>query len=113
MKPIAIKNESGEVIEVKWDKDGNIFIRHSDIDKKQFGQLREYSKVIREPRTKEFLESHGINADHPIAKELLPKMGGYIVIDGESRIINAQELAVIFETVKLNGGIVPNWSSSR
>lgn len=112
MKPIAIKNEYEEVIEIKWDKDGNIFVRHSDIDKKRFGALREYSKVAREPRFKEYLKSHGFNADDPMAQELLPKMGGYIMIDGESRLIGAKEIAMIFETVKLNGGTVPNWSSS-
>ena len=110
MKPIAIKNEDGEIIEIKWDADGKIFIRHSDIDKKRFGELREYTKVAREPKFKKILKDKGV--DSPMAAELMGRMGGYLVIDGESYIISAKEISMIFETVKLNGGIVPNWSSS-
>src|SRR6266404_1882314 len=104
MKPIAIKNEDGEIIEIKWDKDGNIFIRHSDIDRKRFGQLREYSKVSKEPKFKEFLKANGIDADAPMIKDLTPKMGASLVIDDKSHIINTAEVSLILETVKLNGG---------
>ena len=29
MKPITIKNEDGETMDIKWDADGNIWVRHS------------------------------------------------------------------------------------
>jgi YD repeat-containing protein len=111
MKPIKIKNEYNETIELKWDEDGNIQVRHSDIDKEHFGKFHEFAKRSRQPQIKESLKGKGIDANNPQAKELLEKMGGYLVIHGETFFINAEETAMILEAVKQHGGIVPNWSS--
>lgn len=111
MKPIKIKNEEGETIEIKWDADGSISIRHSDIDKKNFGWLREYSKTSRQPKAAAFLKERGIDVSHPLVKELLPKAGASLVIRRKSYHIGADEVALICEAVKKHGGIVPNWSS--
>ncbi len=46
MKPISVQNEDGETIEIKQDADGVIKIRHSDIDPKSFGVLRELGYPI-------------------------------------------------------------------
>ena len=111
MKPITIRNEYGETIDVKWDSDGSIFIRHSDIDKKNFGQLREYDKQARNPKIAKALKDAGVDIEDPVAKELLPKMGSYMAIGEKIYVVNARETALIIDTVRLNGGIVPNWSS--
>lgn len=111
MKPLKIKNEYGEIIEIKHDADGAIKIRHSDIDPKRWGELHEYAKRMSQPKVKSYMAGKGIDLDKPGAKELLGKMGGYIVIRGESYIINADELSRIHEAVKQAGGVVPNWSS--
>jgi hypothetical protein len=111
MEPIKIENEYGETIELKWDEDGNIQVCHSDIDKEHFGEFHEFAKRSRQPQIKASLKEKGIDASNPPAKELLEKMGGYLVIKGETFFINAKETAMIRETVKQHGGIVPNWSS--
>ena len=108
MKPIAIKNEYGETIEIKFNADGVIKIRHSDIDPKAWGELREYSKGMNHPQFKAVLEAKGIPVT-PDTIKLAGKMGGYIVLRGQSKIINANEVALIHEAVKKAGGIVPNW----
>jgi len=111
MQPITTKNENGETMEIKWDDDGNIQVRHSDIDKKRFGQLCELSKRSRQPGLKQFLKGRGIDADSPDVQALLARMGSVLVIEGRSFTINAEETALILDTVKRNGGILPNWSS--
>jgi hypothetical protein len=111
MNPIKIQNEYGEFIEVKWDADGNIQIRHSDIDKNNFGQFHEFAKRSRQPGIEESLKAKGIDANNPEAKELLAKMGGYLVIKGQTYFVNAEETAMIIDAVKQAGGIVPNWSA--
>ena len=99
-------------MEIKWDDDGNIQVRHSDIDKKRFGRLCELSKRSRQPEVKQALEGKGINLASPDIQALLSRMGSALVIEGESFTISAQETALILDTVKLNGGILPNWSAS-
>jgi len=116
MKPIAIQNEYGETIEIKFDADGGIKIRHSDIDPKSWGRLHEYSKRMRRPdfqaysaeREKELKMSP---ADAQKAKGAVESMGGYMVIRGKTFMVNAAEVALIHAAVKQAGGILPNWSS--
>ena len=111
MKPIKIDNEYGETIEIKWDGEGNIKIRHSDVHPKLWGELHEYAKRMRIPEFKAAMEAHGI-LDTPEAKEMAAKFGGYMLLRGKSYIINAQEIALIHAAIKKAGGIVPNWSSA-
>lgn len=115
MKPIKIKNEEGENIEITFNEDGVIKIRHSDIDAETWGELKEFSKVMRHPGFQAFIAKQGINdLDSPAAKELSEKLGGYIVMpNGESMMISREEVTAIHEAVKQAGGIVPNWSSTR
>jgi hypothetical protein len=110
MKPIKIQNEHGETIEIKYDDDGVIKIRHSDIDPKTWAELHEYSKRIRQPEIKAAMEAKGV-LDTPEAKELAARFGGYVIVRGKSYIVNFEEVALIHEAVKQAGGIVPNWSS--
>jgi hypothetical protein len=111
MQPIKVENEHGETIEIKWDADRNIHVRHSDIDKERFGQLHEYSKRVRVPGLRRTLKEKGIDTSDPNVQAMAGRLGGYILIDGEQFDINAKEVALIFEAVKQNGGIVPNWSA--
>ena len=114
MKPLKIKNDDGDTIEIKYDADGGIKIRHSDIDPKLWGELHEYAKRVRQPGLQSFLEEKGIDLDNPEAKEVaekLGKLGGYTVLRGKTYSINSQEVAMIHEAIKQAGGIVPNWSS--
>jgi hypothetical protein len=39
------------------------------------------------------------------------KLSGYIVIDGKSFGIGAEEVALIHEAIKKAGGIITNWSN--
>ena len=110
MKPIEIENENGETIEIKFDSDGIIQIRHHDIDPKKWAVLHEYTKRITVPRIKATLEANKI-FETPEARELLARMGGYVVLNGDMQIVNAEEVAMIHAAVKQAGGIVPNWSS--
>jgi hypothetical protein len=112
LKTISIENEYGETIEIKQDADGTIKIRHSDINPKRFGIFHEYSKRLRQPEVAEFLKSKGLDPKNPAAAKLSELLGGYIVIDGQSYIINPTETALIHEVIKKQGGIVPNWSSA-
>ena len=100
-------------MDIKWDADGNIWVRHSDIDKQRFGQLKEYAKEVRNLELQAKLEAMGVDTDEPTAKEMLGKMGAYLVIDGDLKILDPKEMTAIMEVVKLNGGILPNWSSRR
>ena len=109
MKPIAIKSEDGDTIEIRWDADGNIEIRHSAIDRERFGQLHEYSKRLRHPRLRRHLAERGL--DVPEAKALIEKLGGYMMLGLEQIPVSARDIALILEAVKLNGGVVPNWSA--
>jgi YD repeat-containing protein len=110
-KPIAIKNEYGETIEIKWDDEGNIQVRRSDIDKERFGQRRELTKWSRLPEVKNSLKARGVDMKNPEIAALLGRLGSLLVIDGQKFTINAEETALILDTVKRNGGILPNWSS--
>ena len=110
MKPIKIKNEHGETIEIKFSADGVIKIRHSDIDTKKWAVLHEYSKRIKQPEIKAAMEADGIFAT-PEAKELVSRLGGYVVLRGSTQMVNAEEVAMIHEAVKQHGGIIPNWSN--
>jgi hypothetical protein len=110
MKPIEIKNDCGEIIEVKFDSDGVIQIRHSDIDPKSWAVLHEYSKRMRQPEIKAALETNKI-FDTPEAKEMAERLGGYVVLNGDTHIVGADEVALIHEAVRKAGGIVPNWSN--
>jgi YD repeat-containing protein len=116
MKPISVKNEEGETIEIKWDADGNVKIRHSDIDPKQWGDLHELTKKIRQPGPHaialEVAQAQGVDLESPEAKELMARMGGYMLIRGTSYIVGADELKLIYDAVKQAGGVVPNWSNS-
>lgn len=115
MKPISVKNEYGETIDIKWDADGNIKIRHSDIDPKRWGDLHEHAKRIRQPGPRAVAErvgqAHGVDLESPEAKEMLARMGGYMLIRGESYIVSAGELKLIYDAIREAGGGVPNWSS--
>lgn len=111
MKPLNIKNEYGETIQIKYDAEGTIKIRHSDIDPKSWGELHEFAKRMRQPGVQSFLAEKGIDSDNAQAKELAERMGGYMVIRGKSYLINAQEMAMILEAIRQSGGIVPNWSN--
>lgn len=110
MKPIKIQNEYGETIEIKFNADGVIKIRHSDIDPRSWGELLESSKRMRQPEVKAAMKSKGA-FETPEAKEILGRLGGYVIIRGKMQMINAEEVALIHEAVKQHGGIVPNWSS--
>lgn len=117
MKPIKIANEYGETIEIKYDAEGAIKIRHSDVDPKRWGELHEYSKRMRHPAIQQIFEERlakegmdpNINAAQIAAA--LDQQGAYMVIQGKSYIINAKELAMIHEAIKQAGGIIPNWSN--
>ena len=112
MKPIAIKNADGEIIEIKWDLDGNIQIKHSDIGLKDFAPLHDRAKKMQQPDAVACLKAKGVAPSSEMVKEMATRMGGYITDgSGETFSISAEELALIYETVKINGGIVPNWSS--
>lgn len=110
MKPIKIKNEYGETIEIKFDADGVVQIRHSDIDPKKWAVLHEYAKRMQQPKMKAAMEVNRI-LDTPEAKEIASRFGGYVVLHGDTHMVNAEEVAMIHEAVKQHGGIVPNWSS--
>jgi hypothetical protein len=111
MTPIKIRNECGETIEIKFDAEGIVKIRHSDIDPKFWGELHEYSKRMRQPGIQAQFAERGCDPNSPLMKEAARRLGGYIVIRGKSYIISAEELAKIQAAVKQAGGIVPNWSS--
>ena len=115
MKPISVKNEYGETIDIKWDADGNIKIRHSDIDPKRWGDLHELAKRMRQPGPRAAAErvgpAVGVDFESPEAKEMLARMGGYMLIGRESYIVSAEELKLIYDAVREAGGVVPNWSS--
>ena len=115
MKPISVKNEYGETIDIKWDADGNIQIRHSDIDPKRWGDLHEHSKRIRQagPRAlaEQVAQARGIDLESPEAKEMMARLGGYMVIDSESYIVSAKELKLIHDAVRQAGGVIANWSN--
>jgi len=110
MNPITVKNEHGETIEVKWDDDGNLEIRHPDINKERFGKFHKFTSRINQPQVAKFVKGKGLNPDDPMVKEMLARMGGYLDIDGATYLINAEETQLIFDAVQKNGGIVPNWS---
>jgi YD repeat-containing protein len=116
MKPISVKNEEGETIEIKWDADGNIKIRHSDIDPKRWGDLHELAKRMKQPGPRavalEVAQAQRVDLESPEAKELMARMGGYMLIRGKSYIVGADELKLIYDAVKQAGGVVPNWSNS-
>ena len=115
MKPISVKNEYGETIKIKWDADGHIKIQHSDINPKRWGDLHEHSKRIRHPGRRAVAEriagTQGIDLESPEAKEMLKRLGGYMMIGRESYIVSAEELKLIYDAIEGAGGIVPNWSS--
>jgi hypothetical protein len=114
MNAISVKNEFGETIEIQQDADGVIKLRHADIDPKRFGVFHEYSKRSRQPEVAEFLKTKGFGPEAvaaALASPLGKVIGGYVVIRGQSYIINAQETALIYDAIKRNGGIVPNWDS--
>ncbi len=115
MKPITIKNEHGETIEIKWDSDGTVRIRHSDIELKHWGELREYAPRLKQPgvhaKVKEIAARRGVDLDSPEAKELAGRMGGYILVGGKMYMISSQEVTLIHEAVRQAGGIIPNWSN--
>jgi YD repeat-containing protein len=111
VKPIKITNADGESIEIKYDSEGTIKIRHSDIDAKRWGELHEYAKRLRQPKAKSFVEAKGIDLNNPEAQELAQKLGGYVDVGGKVFIIGPEELAMIYAAIKKAGGIVPNWSS--
>ena len=114
MKPLKIKNEYGETIEIKFDDDGAIKIRHSDIDATAWGKLQQYDKRMRQASVQEFLTKKGIDMSNPLmagmVKEMAGRAGGYIVLRGKTYQVDAKEIAMIHEAVKQAGGIVPNWS---
>lgn len=115
MKPLTIKNEYGETIEIKYDADGVIEIRHSDIDPKSWGELHQYDQRLRQASLQSFLEKKGIDLSSPevkgMVKELGGRLGGYIVLRGKNYEVNSQEVALIHEAIKQAGGMVPNWSN--
>ena len=110
MKPIKIENEYGETIELKFDADGVVKIRHHDIDPKKWAVLHEFSKRMKQPRIKAAMEADGI-VETAESKELLARFGGYVVLNGDLQIVNAEEVAMIHAAVKQAGGTIPNWSS--
>jgi len=111
MQPTQIKNSEGETIEIQWDDEGVIKIRHSDIDRNVWSELHEYSKRMNQSGPRAALEKSGINAEDELAKQVAAKLGGYIVIDGKSFGISADEIAMIHDAIKKAGGIIPNWSN--
>ena len=110
MKPIKIKNEFGETIEIKFDAEGVIKIRHHDIDPKKWAVLHEYAKRLRQPEIKAAMKAKGA-FDTPEAMDFARRMGGYLLLNGDQQIVNAEEVAIIHAAVKQAGGIIPNWSS--
>src|SRR5689334_1245376 len=99
MKPIVIENEYGETIEIKWDSEGAIQIRHSDIDKRKFGKFHEFSKRMRQPQVETFLKAKGIDPDSPEAKQVAGMLGGYVVLCGNTYLVNPAETALILDAV--------------
>ena len=110
MKPIKIENENGETIEIKFDAEGVIQIRHADIDPEKWAILHEYAKRIKQPEIKAAMEARGA-FNTPEAKEFLVRMGGYVILRNDLQIVNAEEVALIHAAVKQAGGIVLNWSN--
>ena len=106
VRPLMVENDYGERIEIKYNADGVIRIRHSDIDPKAWGTLHEIAKGIRHPVMNEFIEAN------PVSTEVAANTGGYLVIRGRTFAITAREISLIHEAVKEAGGIVPNWSRS-
>lgn len=111
VKTISLKTATGETIEVKYSADGKIKIRHSDINAESFGEFHEYAKRIRQQGPQTALQNKGIDASSPDAKEIAERLGGYMVLRGETFLISSEETAMILEAIKKSGGIVPNWSN--
>lgn len=114
MKPLKITNEYGKTIEIKFNDDGIIKIRHSEIDSKAWAELREYDKEMRHASLQSFMLKKGIDLNSPevkeMAKSVAGRMGGYVFLRGDTHMVNAEEVALIHAAVKQAGGIVPNWS---
>ena len=106
MKIFTVENEYGETIEINYNADGVIKIRHSDINPRAWGTLHEFAKRIRHPGMQKFVDAN------PAAREVAARMGGYMVIQGKTFMISPQEMSLIHEAVRKGGGIVRNWSSS-
>lgn len=111
MKIITLKNSDGETIEVEYTPDGAIRIRHSDIDPKAFGEFHEFSKRLRQAGPRSLAQSKGVDPSSPEVKAMAERLGGYMVLRGETYTINAEETALILEAIKQDGGVVPNWSN--
>ena len=80
MKPITVRNEDGETIEVRKTVAGAIEIRHSDISKEEWGEFQDIGLTIR-------------------GKEAI----GKVKIAGKSCILDSKELTLIREAVRQLG----------
>ena len=104
MKTITLKNEDGEIIEVKREASGEIRVRHSGKDKETFGEFREMEKVIKEPGMVELLAEKGIDKNHPLYAEAVGKLEGFaylnLKIGDEGVLLSKEDAELIREAIK-------------
>ena len=93
MKSITLKNEYGETIEVKRGLNGGIEIRHSDIDRENFGEYHEIGKTVRDPGVAALMNMLG-------EKQAAFAIGAYMILNGKSFIVNSQEAMMIRDAIK-------------
>ena len=95
MKPVTIKTDGGGSAEIKVNADGDIFIRHSQMNPETWAELREYKQK----------ELAGI--------DIIPKRGGFIVVDERVFELTSREVNTIREAVSENEGMVPRLSNEE
>ena len=107
MKSLSIKNGFGETIEIKRDSDGKIKIRHSDIDPKLWGELRESTTRLSDPRFQSFLKKKGTDISGMDPKILAAlegvikaEIGHFILLGGKIYNISSDEITMITEAIK-------------
>jgi hypothetical protein len=95
MNPIKMQNEYGETIEVRRGKKGTVEVRHSDIDVNNFWPFTEITagKKVRDASVAALMAMLG-------KAQATKGMGGYLMVNGQSSILNPAEVAMIREAVK-------------
>ena len=95
MNPVTIKTDGGGSAEIRLNAAGEIFIRHSQMNPETWAELREHKQK----------ELAGIG--------IIPKRGGYIVVEQRIFDLTGREVNAIREAVRQHAGTVPRLSNEE
>ena len=101
MKPISLKNEHGEKIDVRRGIGGGIQIRHSSITGQDWAEYFSEGEDMTEAGKAAFFADKGIELNSPLLQKIHDTLGGgRMVFNDRDCILDCDEVRMVVEAIR-------------